>query len=302
MAHCVVTLNHCVPLTGPARAGFKKGAIAINILKRRKGGRVAGVVPIRREEYPDTALKTGNFSGLEDSRAMNREETVRILSAHRDAIRQRGITRLALFGSTVRDQDGENSDVDLLIDVDRRRRFSLLDHAGLEAFFEDLLGQPVDVVFSDRLKPFLRDNILAEAVEIYPKPSLLPDSARDQPLPPRIPRQRLEDMNEAIAASERFVAGRSFADFQADRMLQLALERNIEIVSEASRHLPDTIKNRHPSIPWRKVRDIGNVLRHGYEIVDPKVIWTVITQDLTPLKVTVEAMIEDVDGSPEAGS
>ncbi len=239
---------------------------------------------------------------MEVSCAMNREETVRILSAHRDAIRQRGITRLALFGSTVRDQDGENSDVDLLIDVDRRRRFSLLDHAGLEAFFEDLLGQPVDVVFSDRLKPFLRDNILAEAVEIYPKSGTLPDSARTEPMPPRSPRQHLEDMKEAIAASERFVAGRSFADFQADRMLQLALERNIEIVSEASRHLPETMKNRHPSIPWPKVRDIGNVLRHGYEIVDPKVIWTVINEDLTPLKAAVAAMIEDVDHSPEAGS
>lgn len=233
---------------------------------------------------------------------MNREETVRILSAHRDAFRQRGITRLALFGSIVRDQDRENSDVDLLIDVDRRRRFSLMDQAGLEAFFADLLGQPVDVVRSDRLKPFLRDTILAEAVEVYPKAGTLPDSARNEPMPPRSPRQRLEDMKDAIAASERFVAGRSLADFKADRMLQLALERNIEIVSEASRHLPDSMKDRHPSIPWGKVRDIGNVLRHGYEIVDPAVIWTVVTEELTPLKAAVVAMIAEVDGKPGAGS
>lgn len=233
---------------------------------------------------------------------MNREETVRILSAHRDAFRQRGITRLALFGSMLRDQDRTDSDVDLLIDVDRRRRFSLMDQAGLEAFFEDLLGQPVDVVRRDRLKPFLRDTILAEAVEIYPQAGTLPDSARNQPMPPRSPRQRLEDMKDAIDASESFIAGRSLAEFQADRMLQLALERNIEIVSEASRHLPDTLKNRHPSIPWRKVRDIGNVLRHGYEIVDPEVIWTIVTEDLTPLRAAVAAMIEDVDQPPGGGS
>ena len=118
-------------------------------------------------------------------------------------------------------------------------------------------------------------------------------------MPPRSPRQRLENMREALAASEMFIVGRSFADFQADRMLQLALERNIEIISEASRHLPDDMTDRHPLIPWPKVRDIGNVLRHGYEIVDPSVIWTIVTEDLTPLKAAVEAMIGDVEGEPE---
>jgi uncharacterized protein with HEPN domain/predicted nucleotidyltransferase len=232
---------------------------------------------------------------------MNREETVRILNAHRSAFRERGITRLAVFGSCVRDQDRADSDVDLLIDVDRRRRFSLSDLVGLEAFFEDLLGQPVDVVRRDRLKPFLRDNILAEAVEIYPKVGKLPESARNEPMPPRSPRQRLEDMKEAMAATESFIAGRSFADFRADRMLQLALERNIEIVSVASRHLPDEMKDRHPSIPWPKVRDIGNVLRHGYEVVDREVIWTIVTEDLPTLRAAVEAMIGAVDCNRKAG-
>ena len=122
------------------------------------------------------------------------------------------------------------------------------------------------------------------------------EAARNEPTPPRSPRQRLEDMREAIAAIERFIEGRSIADSQADRMLQLALERTVEIISEASRHLPDEMKGRHPSIPWPKVRDIGNVLRHGYEIVDARVIWTIVSEDLAPLKAAVEAMIDEVDG------
>jgi uncharacterized protein with HEPN domain len=59
------------------------------------------------------------------------------------------------------------------------------------------------------------------------------------------------------------------------------------------------MKGRHPSIPWSKVRDIGNVLRHGYEIVDPRVIWTIVTEDLAPLKAAVEAMIGEVEGGPQ---
>ena len=228
---------------------------------------------------------------------MNREEAVRILSAHRGELRKLGITRLALFGSVVRDQHRPDSDIDLLIDIDRQHGFSLGDQAGLQTAFENLLGQPVDLIRRDLLKPFLRDAILAEAVEIYPQPGPLPASARNEPIPPRSPRQRLEDMHDAIVASERFIAGRSFADFQADRMLQLALERSIEIISESSRHLPDAMKRRYPLVPWPLVGDIGNVLRHGYKIVDPHIIWSVVTEELAPLKAAVAAMIDEVDRS-----
>ena len=228
---------------------------------------------------------------------MDREQTIRILSAHADEMRELGIVRLAIFGSVARDQDRPDSDIDLLVDIDDARRFSLLDHVGLTHFFEDVLGQPVDVVRRQALKPFLRDAILAEAVEIYPQPGALPQSIGTPSMPPRSPRQRLEDIRDAIVAAETFTAGRSYADYRGDRMLKLALERNIEIISEASRHIPEDLRAQHPDIPWRKVRDIGNVLRHGYEIVDPHVIWLLVTEDLAPLKKAVEAMIEFIEQS-----
>jgi uncharacterized protein with HEPN domain/predicted nucleotidyltransferase len=223
---------------------------------------------------------------------MDREQTIRILREHAGEMRELGVIRLAIFGSVIRDQDRSDSDIDLLVDIDDARRFSLLDHVGLTHFFEDVLGQRVDVVRRETLKPFLRDVILAEAVEIYPQTGTLPEAGRTQSMPPRSPRQRLEDIREAILAAETFTAGRSFADYRLDRMLQLALERNIEIISEASRHIPEHLRAQHPNIPWRKVLDIGNVLRHGYEIVDPKVIWLLVTEDLAPLKKAIEAMIE----------
>lgn len=226
---------------------------------------------------------------------MNREQTISLLTRHAEAIRARGVVRLALFGSVVRDQERAGSDVDLLVDLDAGRRFSLLDHAGLKHYLEDLLGEPVDVVRRDALKPFLKDAIEAEAVEIYPQPGSLPDSARTLPMPPRNPRQRLEDILSAITASETFTAGRSFEAYLGDRMLQLALERNIEIISEACRHIPEALKAAHPDIPWRRVQDIGNVLRHAYETVDPAVIWQIVGEDLAPLKTAIMAMIAAVE-------
>lgn len=68
------------------------------------------------------------------------------------------------------------------------------------------------------------------------------------------------------------------------------VERCIEIVSEASRHIPEAMKAAHPQIPWRHVRDIGNVLRHGYSGVDDLMMWRVATISLPELRVVLQLM------------
>jgi len=62
------------------------------------------------------------------------------------------------------------------------------------------------------------------------------------------------------------------------------VERGVEIISEASRSLPDDLKDRNPSIPWRKVAGIGNVIRHDYERVAPDVLWKLALDDLPELE------------------
>lgn len=65
----------------------------------------------------------------------------------------------------------------------------------------------------------------------------------------------------------------SFPDFLSDRFKRAAFERFVEIISEASRHLPDAIKDKHPTIEWRNVADIGNHLRHAYHRADAEILW-----------------------------
>jgi uncharacterized protein with HEPN domain len=104
-------------------------------------------------------------------------------------------------------------------------------------------------------------------------------------------RQRLQDILDAIA--HRAVhAGKSFEAFLADAMLRDAVERNIERISEASRHIPEELTVRHPSIRWRAIADIGNVLRHAYDGVDDKQTWQVAARDLDGLKAAVTDMME----------
>lgn len=66
----------------------------------------------------------------------------------------------------------------------------------------------------------------------------------------------------------------------------------MEIVSEASRHLTDELKARHPEIPWQKVAGIGNVLRHSYETIAAPVIWKLALADLPALE---KACREELD-------
>ena len=60
-------------------------------------------------------------------------------------------------------------------------------------------------------------------------------------------------MLDGIRWIERMTAGKSFGDFRTDRPLRDAVERNLERISEASRHLPDAIKGARPEIPWRQI-------------------------------------------------
>jgi predicted nucleotidyltransferase len=98
---------------------------------------------------------------------MNREEALARLKGCADAIRARGATSLYLFGSAVRDEAKPNSDIDLFIDYDPKRKFSLVDLVGIKYMLEDELGIEVDLTTRDSLHPMLRKVIEQSAVRVF---------------------------------------------------------------------------------------------------------------------------------------
>lgn len=107
---------------------------------------------------------------------------------------------------------------------------------------------------------------------------------------------RLQHMLEAARHIEQLVDGKTISDIEEDRVASAALERFIEIISEASRHIPDGVKAQHPEVPWPDVAAIGNILRHVYDRVDLRVLWQTAVDDLPVLIETVSAMAEQVQG------
>ena len=112
---------------------------------------------------------------------------------------------------------------------------------------------------------------------------------------PRSQSARLEDIADAIAKVQRFLAGKQFEDFSNDALVHDAVVRNLEIISEASRHLTPETKARAPEVPWRNVADIGTWLRHAYEKVNDPILWRTIEDDLPMLSAAVQRLLREVE-------
>lgn len=110
-------------------------------------------------------------------------------------------------------------------------------------------------------------------------------------------RHALHDILEAIERVEQITAGRALIDFEQSWQMRWLVQRAIEIVSEASRAIPDELKTIRPEIPWQQVRDIGNVIRHGYGGLSDPIIWRVATDELPRLKAAVTAIMAKLDPS-----
>lgn len=98
---------------------------------------------------------------------MKRTAAIRALRRRRPQLERMGATSLYLFGSTATDKAKPGSDVDVFIEYDRERRFSLFDLVGIKQYLEDELKAPVDVATRNGLHPMLRDRIEQSAVRIF---------------------------------------------------------------------------------------------------------------------------------------
>lgn len=101
----------------------------------------------------------------------------------------------------------------------------------------------------------------------------------------------LFDIQTAILDLQTLYATCGRDGLARDRIMTRALERCFEIVSEASRRIPDEWKGEYPHIPWPQIAALGNRLRHNYDVVELATLLVIIEDDLPPLAEAVASMI-----------
>ncbi len=118
-------------------------------------------------------------------------------------------------------------------------------------------------------------------------------------MPPRGWRLRAQDMVDEAELILDHVRGRDAAAFLEDKVLQAAVLYRLAVIGEAVAHIPTGVRDRHPEIPWRQIRDMRNVLTHAYFGVDLSRVWSVVDGHLATLVTQMRAIIEHEAG-PEA--
>ena len=87
------------------------------------------------------------------------------------------------------------------------------------------------------------------------------------------------------------VEGRTRADLDRDRQLELSLVRLLEVIGEAANRVPRDVQARYPDIAWPEIIGLRNRLIHGYDSVDLDIVWQTVREDLAPLIGALERPI-----------
>ena len=104
-------------------------------------------------------------------------------------------------------------------------------------------------------------------------------------------KQQLDDILGAIGFIHEYIKDMNFNAFEADRKTQDAVIRNLEVIGEAARILPNEIKEKTSEIEWRKIIALRNILIHEYFGVNLKIVWDVVQNKLTAVEHTCRALL-----------
>jgi uncharacterized protein with HEPN domain len=98
----------------------------------------------------------------------------------------------------------------------------------------------------------------------------------------------LDDILEAADRIQKYTKSLTLTDFRKNKMTVDATLRNLEVIGEAAKNLPDDVKKKHPEIEWKKISGLRDILIHAYPNVDLETVWDIIENKIPELKKQIK--------------
>ncbi len=103
----------------------------------------------------------------------------------------------------------------------------------------------------------------------------------------------IDDILDAMQKAEILVKNVTFEEFQADFRIHFALVRALEIIGEAAKRLPKSVREQYPDIPWKGMAGMRDRIIHGYDDVDLAIVWNVVQNDIPRIKPLLLKILSD---------
>ncbi|MCS4541746.1 MAG: DUF86 domain-containing protein [Euryarchaeota archaeon] len=112
---------------------------------------------------------------------------------------------------------------------------------------------------------------------------------------PREHRAYLKDILEAIRKIERYTENITFEQFVKDELIQDGVVRNLEIIGESVKNIPDDVKSKKPEVEWKKIAGLRDILIHAYFGMDVDILWDIVKNKVPELKEKIKEVLSELD-------
>ncbi|MEJ2596763.1 MAG: DUF86 domain-containing protein [Anaerolineales bacterium] len=105
----------------------------------------------------------------------------------------------------------------------------------------------------------------------------------------------IEDILDSMDKAEILLENVDFKQFETDFRINFAVVRALEIIGEAAKRIPDTVREEYPAIPWRGMAGMRDRIIHGYDTVDLQIVWDVVKKDIPLIKPQIRQILTDYE-------
>lgn len=105
----------------------------------------------------------------------------------------------------------------------------------------------------------------------------------------------VKDILQYMREAEEFIVGLQYGEFAVDKKTFNAVVRAIEVIGEAAKNIPDSIRSKYPAVPWKEMAGMRDKVIHSYFGVDLEAVWLVVKERIPSLKPLIEEILRDLE-------